>query len=54
MKTVSKTNVIDAHKMMLGVERLSQLEQGFFDGSFRTRVIQNKKIYTRNIKHKNK
>ena len=54
MKTRPKINVREPHKMMLGLERLSQIEQGFFDGRFRTRVIQNKKIYTRNIKHKNK
>ncbi len=40
------------HKMVLGNERFNQMEQGFFDGRFRTKVVPSAKVYSRNIKHK--
>jgi len=40
------------HKMVLGNERFNQVEQGCFDGRFRTKVVPSAKVYSRNIKHK--
>ena len=44
----------DQHKMMKGQARVNQLEAGFFDGRFVSRVEQPKTIYKRTVKHKNK
>jgi|TARA_R110000751_G_scaffold289516_1_gene395768 stalled ribosome alternative rescue factor ArfA len=44
----------DQHKMMKGRARVNQLEAGFFDGRFVSRVEQPKTIYIRTVKHKNK
>jgi hypothetical protein len=41
-------------KINLGASRKSQLEQGFFDGRFVSRIEQSKKTYKRKHKHKNK
>jgi hypothetical protein len=41
-------------KMNIGATRKSQIEQGFFDGRFVSRVETSKKQYTRKTKHKNK
>ena len=42
------------HKLKVGKERESQLEQGYFEGRFRERVEKPKKSYKRKPKHKNK
>ena len=42
------------HKLKVGKERESQLEQGYFDGRFRERVEKPIKSYKRKPKHKNK
>ncbi len=41
------------HKIEVGKIRIDQVEQGFFDGRFRTRSIPSVKAYTRKLKHKN-
>ena len=41
------------HKIEMGKIRIDQVEQGFFDGRFRTRSIPSVKAYTRKLKHKN-
>jgi hypothetical protein len=41
------------HKIELGKTRIDQVEQGFFDGRYRTRSIPSEKTYTRKVKHKN-
>jgi len=43
----------DSHKMKIGVERESQLEQGYFDGRFVEKSEKSKKAYKRKKKHKN-
>lgn len=40
------------HKIEVGKIRIDQVEQGFFDGRFRTKVVPSAKVYSRNIKHK--
>ena len=39
--------------MKIGVERESQLEQGYFDGRFVEKVEKSQKQYSRKQKHKN-
>ena len=51
MKTKEK-NIL--HKMILGSQRVTQKEQGFFDGRFVSRTEESKKKYTRKSKHKDK
>jgi hypothetical protein len=41
------------HKIKIGVERESQLEQGYFDGRFVEKVEKSQKQYSRKQKHKN-
>jgi stalled ribosome alternative rescue factor ArfA len=41
------------HKLKVGNERESQIDQGYFDGRFRERVEKPKKSYKRKPKHKN-
>ena len=41
-------------KIQLTLERENMRQQGFFDGRFKTRSVQSKKIYKRNNKHKSK
>ena len=53
MKPIKNINSKDSHQLMSGIQRQSKLEQGFFDGRFRTRAVLSKKTYTRKIKHKN-
>ena len=40
------------HKIEVGKTRIDQVEQGFFDGRYRTRSIPSEKTYTRKVKHK--
>tara|TARA_R100001244_G_C5114229_1_gene121897 strand:+ start:381 stop:560 length:180 start_codon:yes stop_codon:yes gene_type:complete len=42
------------HKLKVGSERESQIDQGYFDGRFRERVEKPKKSYKRKPKHKNR
>ena len=49
MKTKEK-NIL--HKMILGSQRVTQKEQGFFDGRFVERAMDLKNNYTRKKKHK--
>ena len=42
------------HKLKVGSERESQIDQGYFDGRFRERVEKSKKYPKRKPKHKNK
>lgn len=42
------------HKLKVGSERESQIDQGYFDGRFRERVEKPKKYPKRKPKHKNK
>ena len=49
MKT-KKKNIL--HKMILGSQRVTQKEQGFFDGRFVERSMDLKNNYTRKKKHK--
>jgi hypothetical protein len=53
MKRNKKINPTDSVKMMTGIQRELMLEQGFFDGRFRSKSIASKKIYKRKVKHKN-
>ena len=46
-KNKSKISTEDLKKIDLSVERESMKEQGFFDGRFRTRIVESKKIYSR-------
>lgn len=38
-------------KMYIGATRQSQVDQGFFDGRFVSRIDRSKKVYTRKQKH---
>jgi primosomal protein N' len=42
------------HKIRLGIQRVSQKSQGFFDGRFVSRSERDKTKYSRKLKHKNK
>jgi hypothetical protein len=53
MKRNKKINPTDSVKMMTGIQRELMLEQGFFDGRFRSKSIPSKKLYKRKVKHKN-
>jgi hypothetical protein len=35
------------HKIQVAVHRKEQVEQGFFDGRFRTRAVKSSKVYNR-------
>jgi hypothetical protein len=43
----------DMQKIRLAASRVSQKEQGFFDGRFVARTEESKKKYRRKTKHKN-
>ena len=47
-----KSKKDNLHKMTVGKQREKQVEQGFFDGRYRTRSIPSEKTYTRKVKHK--
>ena len=53
-KTKNKITKEQLHKLKVGSERESQIDQGYFDGRFRERVEKPKKSYKRKSKHKNK
>lgn len=36
------------HKIRLGAVRQEQVRQGIFDGRFRTKTVQSKKVFNRN------
>jgi len=36
------------HKIRLGAVRKEQVRQGIFDGRFRTKTVQSKKVFNRN------
>ena len=44
----------DQHKIKRTQIRKDQVEAGFFDGRFVSRVEKSKTVYTRKSKHKNK
>ncbi len=43
----------ETRKGIKGIERQNQIEQGFFDGRFRTKSVKSEKEYSRKAKHKN-
>tara|TARA_R110002020_G_scaffold52778_2_gene148115 strand:+ start:637 stop:810 length:174 start_codon:yes stop_codon:yes gene_type:complete len=53
LKPNKKAEMKRLHKMKIGVERESQLEQGYFDGRFVEKVEKSQKQYSRKQKHKN-
>ena len=53
MKAVRKKLSQRMHKEMAAIQREIKREQGFFDGRFRTKTVENKKKYSRKTKHKN-
>ena len=53
MKPNKKSEKKRLHKIKIGVERESQLEQGYFDGRFVEKVEKSQKQYSRKKKHKN-
>ena len=53
-KIKNKITKEQLHKLKVGSERESQIDQGYFDGRFRERVEKPKKSYKRKSKHKNR
>jgi hypothetical protein len=51
-KKIELVDKLDLHRIKVGKIRFEQVEQGFFDGRFRTRSIPSEKTYTRKVKHK--
>jgi hypothetical protein len=51
-KKIELVDKLDLHRIKVGKIRFEQVEQGFFDGRFRTKVVPSAKVYSRNIKHK--
>lgn len=51
MKPKKKSNQV--HQLIVGKQREKQVAQGFFDGRLVERSEESKKVYKRNLKHKN-
>ena len=53
MKKQTRIAIEKIKKVQFSLERENMRIQGFFDGRYRTRSVQSKKVYKRNSKHKN-
>jgi hypothetical protein len=51
-KKIELVDKLDLHRMKVGKIRFDQVEQGFFDGRYRTKVVPSGKLYKRNEKYK--